>query len=332
MPDEDSKNENQHKAINEWAYKYLSTHGYTIKNNLPETVQNTPWSYVIRYFTAEGYIYLKHTPELLALEANVIQILDDQFQASVPKLIARNVGLNCFLMKDAGTPLRQVLKKKFDETLLCNAVDQFTSLQLTIADHINIFFDIGVPDWRLDKLPGLYQQLLLQKAVLIEDGLSEIEIIKLQSLAPKVANLCNKLSGYSIKQSIVQPDFHDNNILINERSQNITFIDLGEVVISHPFFSLINYLDQIRKHHALTEQDGRYVRIRNACFNNYLQLNANEHILEAFKIARTLLFIYGALTSYRLMIACDKKEFRGLFQRHARPSIQLKEFLAVCSN
>lgn len=224
------------KEIIQWGCQFLSSHGYKLKNNLPETVQDTPWSYVARFATSDGYIYLKHTPEQLALEATIIQTPRDQFHAPVPKIIAHNAELNCFLMKDAGQSLREILKKKFDMVLLHKAVNQFTLLQLAVADHVDVFLDIDVPDWRLDKLPDLYMQLLSQKDILIADGLSEIEISNLEALCPKVFNLCKKLSGYSIKQTIVQPDFNDNNTLIDDVSQDITIIDLGEIVISHPFF------------------------------------------------------------------------------------------------
>lgn len=90
------------KKIIQWGYKYLLSHGYTLENRLPENVQNTPWSYVIRFETSDGYIYLKHTPELLAWEPTITQVLHDQFHASVPKVIAHNTELNFFLMKDAG--------------------------------------------------------------------------------------------------------------------------------------------------------------------------------------------------------------------------------------
>jgi len=323
-------NDNLNKEIIQWGCKYLASHGYTLKSNQPEHVQNTPWSYVIRFATSDGYIYLKHTPNLLALEAIITQILHDQFHASVPEVIAHNAELNCFLMKDAGRPLREILKKKFDAALLCNAIDQFTSMQLAVADHVNIFLDMGVPDWRLDKLPDLYMQLLLQKDILIADGLSEIEIIELEKLLPKVSNLCKKLSDYDIKQSIVQPDFHDNNVLIADISRDITIIDLGEIVISHPFFSLVNCMLQAKKHHALTDEDDRYLQLMDACLKNYRIFGSKRHLLDAFAIARILLFIYGALCNYRLMNACDKARFTSSFQRHGRPSVPLKEFMTAC--
>ena len=323
-------NDNLNKEIIQWGCDYLSSHGYTLKSNLPESVQNTPWSYVVRFTTSDGYIYLKHTPSLLALEANIIRILHDQFHASVAEIIAHKAELNCFLMKDAGRPLREILKQQFDATLFCKAIDQFTSLQVAAADHVSLFIEVGVPDWRLDKLPDLYMQLLSQKEILIADGLSEKEISELEKLLPMVSNVCQKLSGYGIKPSIVQPDFNDNNTLIADTSRAITIIDLGEIAISHPFFSLINCLQQAKKHHALTDEDDTYLQLMDACLKNFMIFASKKHLLNAFAKARILFFIYGALANYRLMIACDKASFTSSFQRHGRPSIPLKEFITAC--
>lgn len=205
--------ESDSKEIIQWGCDQLSFLGYTLKSKQPENVANTPWSYVIRFETSGGWVYLKHMPDLIALEATIIQILHDQFLANVPTVLAHSAELNCFLMKDAGRPLREILKRQFDATLLCKAIEQFTSVQIAVASHVNVFLDIGVPDWRLDKLPNLYMQLLAQKDVLIADGLSEIEIGELEALLPKISDLCKKLSGYSIKETFVQPDCNDNNTL-----------------------------------------------------------------------------------------------------------------------
>lgn len=319
------------KEIIQWSCEYLSSHGYILKTNLPENVQSTPWSYVIRFATTDGYVYLKHTPELLALEASIIQILRDQFHASVPEVIAHNPELNCFLMKDAGQPLRGILKQKFDETLIIKAIDQFTSLQIAVADRVDIFLNIGVPDWRLDKLRDLYKELIAKKDILIADGLSELEMRELENLIPQVNKLCKILSNYSIKQSIVQPDFNDNNSLIDEASQKITIIDLGEISISHPFFSLINCLYVMKKHHSLTDEDDAYQKIKEACLKNYMNFESKENLLYAFKVAHVLFFIYQALANYRLLYACDQSKFIASFQRHGKPGAELKKFITACS-
>lgn len=81
-------NDNLNKEIIQWACKYLSSLGYQLKSNLPEIVQSTPWSYVIRFETSDGYIYLKHASERLALEATIIKILHNKFRANVATIIA----------------------------------------------------------------------------------------------------------------------------------------------------------------------------------------------------------------------------------------------------
>lgn len=321
--------ETDHLAALQWGSDYLRSHGQTLKINQAEIVQNTPWSFVARFATSDGHIYLKQTPRLLGLEPVIIQTLRSQFHAPVPVIIEHNAKLNCFLMRDAGSSLRTILKQKFNPNLLCAAIDEFSAVQMSVADHIDVFLAIGVPDWRLDKLPDLYQQLLAKKTLLIADGLSELDIDKLETLVPTVAFLCEKLSRYAIKQSIVQPDFNDNNTLIDKLSQVITICDLGEITISHPFFSLLNCLHVLRKHHALTAEDAIYLQIQAACFKNYLQFESKTHLLEAFSLAHPLFFIYGALANERLSNACDKARLLAEYPEQARPGFSLKEFMSA---
>lgn len=294
-----------------------------------EIVVQTPWSSVVRIKTGNELFYLKTTPVRIALEANIIQLLHDQFHAPVPKVIAHNSELHCFLMKDAGISLRSILKKKFDTDLLCKAIEQFTALQITVADYVDNFINIGVPDWRLNKMPDLYGQAILQKDLLMADGLSEFEVNELEKLHPKITDLCEKLADYAIKQTIVQPDFNDNNTLISDNSQNITIIDLGEISISHPFFSLLNCLYQVRKHYALTEDDHDYLQIKHACLKNYMKYESEKNVADALEIANVLWFVYGLLAHDRLIHACGQEQLLS-FQR-GRLSEMLKELIAVCN-
>lgn len=309
------------KAI-EWAMNVLKK----TKINTKIIVQ-TPWSSVFKINTGNEIFYLKNTPELIALEADIINFLHDNFFAPVPTVIAHNSELHCFLMKDAGTSLRSILKKKFDADLICKAIEQFTSLQITVADSVDDFIAIGVPDWRLNKMPDLYKQTILQKDLLMADGLSELEVNELEKLAPKITDLCERLSDYAIKQTIVQPDFNDNNTLIDDKSNAITIIDLGEISISHPFFSLLNFLHVIKKHHNLTNEDAIYLKIKNACLKNYTQLESEKNVADILKIANVLWFVYGLLAQDRLMQACGKKQLMSF--QHGKLSEMLKELIAI---
>jgi aminoglycoside phosphotransferase (APT) family kinase protein len=154
-------------------------------------------------------------------------------------------------------------------------------------------------------------------------------VSELHRLLPTVSHLCRKLASYPIKQTLVQCDFHDNNILIDDTLQTLTFIDLGEIVISHPFFSLVGCLRQAKTHHALTEGDAAYQQLRQACLNNFMHLGTDAELTEAFSVAGILWFMYEALAQYRLRNACDQARFLS-FQRQGKLSGALNDFITAC--
>ncbi len=311
----------------QWGFKQLDAAGYDLEAKHPEIVQDTPWSYVIRFKTSIGYVYLKQTPLQIALEPRIIEALHKQFNASVPEIIAHNDKLHCFLMKDVGISLRLILKAKLDEALVCNVIDQFLLLQQAVADDVDVLLKVGVPDYRLKKLPELYRTLIAKKDILVADGLSESEVSQLKGLYPAVSSLCHQLSSYSIKETLVQPDFNDNNALMNHVTKKITIIDLGEIVISHPFFSLLNFLFVIKKHHGLADDSKIYLALEKHCFNAF-QMDAQD-LSKAIELSRKLFFVYAALGNDRLRCACDEMQLTGEFQRHGRIAPSLKALLEI---
>lgn len=221
----------------QWAINTLESQGHVIQNKTPEIIQQTPWSDVCRFLTNQGYCYLKKTPAALSQESAIIHVLHEQFHAHVPQIIAEDPEQYCFLMHDAGIPLREFFKQGFQPDLLIQAVQHYTAIQLMTANKLSLFLEKGALDWRLEKLPTLYQQLIEQEALLIEDGLTPEEVKKLRGLSSKLSLLCEQLSHYNIPETFGHCDFHDNNILINTETHQTTLIDLGEVAITHPFFS-----------------------------------------------------------------------------------------------
>jgi hypothetical protein len=90
-----------------WALSTLQVTGYILQNSTPEVILQTPWLHVYRFDTDQGYCYLKQVPQGLSLEPQVIHLLRESCGASVPVLIAENPQEHCFLMQDAGIPLRE---------------------------------------------------------------------------------------------------------------------------------------------------------------------------------------------------------------------------------
>src|SRR5262249_16452508 len=158
--------------------------------------------------------------------------LVNQLYISAPTVIAINDKLYCFLMDDGGITLRKYLKAESQPALLCKAINQFTTIQRAIENHISSFFPLEVPDWRLNQLPNLYNQLINQVEVLKAEGMTEDELKKLHDLSHDVSEQCELLAQYQIPETLVQPDFNTNNILFNPISKQMTLIDLGEISIT----------------------------------------------------------------------------------------------------
>ncbi len=104
----------------EWDQSYLVINGYNI-NDLPHIIRAMPWSKITHFSTSKGSIYLKEMVPLFSMEPRLIQTLAQWDGDSVPKVIAMNKDLSCFLMEDAGIPLSKHLKMDVKIDLLVKA-------------------------------------------------------------------------------------------------------------------------------------------------------------------------------------------------------------------
>jgi hypothetical protein len=161
---------------------------------------------------------------------------------------------------------------------------------------------------------------------MIHDRWVNLGWLALRRLEPYDAKVSSTvLKGRGCGNTALLPD----NTLIDDKSQAITIIDLGEIAISHPFFSLLNCLHVIKKHYALTNADDTYLKIKDACLKNYMRFESEKNVLNAFEIAYVLWFAYGLLAHDRLMQACGKEKLMSF--QHGKLSEMLKEFIAVCA-
>lgn len=316
-----------HTDIITWARDCLIVKGYCLQQP-PHIVVETPWSTVIRFSTSKKDIYLKQMPACLSLEPKVMQLLAAHCKACVPEVVAINEDLHCFLMKDAGEKLREYLKTNFQPDLLCRAITEFTAIQRATENQLEPFLALGVPDWRLEHFPDLFDQLITHGEFLKADGLTEKELHILWSLRPRISKQCELLSTYDIPETLVQSDFHSNNILIHHGTQKITFIDLGETVITHPFFSLHTFLRQAIIHHGVKECDHVYLRLQDACFKNWSELS-KQQLLKGFWLTEKLWPVYSALGFYRLVSSVDLQAFKSHYaDRPHRLAGYLRAYIA----
>jgi hypothetical protein len=317
-----------HTHTLKWATDCLISKGYSLQHS-PEIVVETPWSNVIRFSTSKEDIYLKQTPPSISVEPKIMQLLANQFHANVPAVIAINEDLHCFLMEDAGQTLRKYLKTAVQPDLLCKAIRQYTTIQRSTENHIESFLTLGAPDWRLDKLPNLYDQITNQTDLLKADGITDEELDLLRDLSSKIAEQCELLSQYQIPETLVQPDFNTNNLLFDPNTKKMTLIDLGEIVIAHPFFSLHNFLLQATIHHEVKEPNQIYYQLQDSCFESWLELATKNQLLEVFTLTKKLWPVYSALAYFRLMMSVDLQALKSFYaNRPNRLAGFFREYIA----
>lgn len=310
----------------QWAIKQLNEFGYQVLNPSPSIVQDTQWSEVSRFETDRGFVFLKQTPPGLAIEPKIIDILQKKFHAHVPTLIAVNQKEHCFLMQDAGISLNKFFQNNFQPDILIQTMHDYSKFQLSTLDSIDFFLDEGLPDWRLEKLPALYQDLISQESLLIDDGLSQDDLLILQKLEPKFISICEKLSGYKIKNTFGHADFHDKNIVINPHTKQTTMIDLGEVVITYPFFSFLNCLHMAKYNFAFS--DSLYHELKIACFKPWLSLETEEHLFEILTLMQQCWSIHAALGELRLINSVSPANSIEL-RKQGRLANKLRHWIAI---
>ena len=293
------QNKSQWISCIEWALDTLQRLGYSIQNATPETILQTPWSSVYRFVTQQGYCYLKKVPAALSREPQVIDLLQKTCAAPVPKLIANNPQEHCFLMQDAGIPLREFFKQEFNAELFIKIIHDYIAVQHKSITYLKYFLNLGVSDWRLTKIPELYSELIQQEELLRSDGLTNAELKQLSQLTQKVIALCEQLSDYAIPDAFNHSDFHDNNILIHPKTRQITLIDLGEVDITHPFFSLSNILHRVKENCLL--QNDVYQALQQQALQPWLDYAPHDHLLKAMSLIQRHWSIHTALAEYRLL-------------------------------
>lgn len=306
----------------EWALKEMHHRSIIVDIAQSTLVVQTPWSTVIRLVTSEKIsYYLKIPTKGLGDEAGIFQLLRDKAHAAVPIVLAKNDQLNAFLAQDLGESLRSLLKQGQGVAYLADAARDFAVLQKNSCALVQELMEMGVPYWGLDQLTQKAAELFEQKELLIADGMSLNEYQTLRDTLPSIERLCQELQAVGLPMALVQCDFHDNNIVITNNPPAVGFIDLGEIVISHPFFSIFNFINQVKKHHPdLISQN----ELDN-CYNKYCAVWGVTPTPSLEQPLAVLWLVYEALGQYRLYQCCDTKKLTNI--QKGKLSSRLKDFI-----
>jgi aminoglycoside phosphotransferase (APT) family kinase protein len=203
---------------------------------------------------------------------------------------------------------------------LSEALRILARMQIDSFPHVESLLAAGCPDRRLERLANEIRTLLYEPSVLAR--LLPEEVDKLQALVPRFEQMCERLAGYGVPQTLLHGDFHGGNLLA--RDGHILIFDWTDGCIAHPFLDLITALTN--SHHLLADQE------RAAARDTYLaawtSYESPERLLEAGELAWPLGALHQAV-SYRGIMATPSDETRwelagaaGYFLKHALNAVE----------
>lgn len=285
------------KTPTQWAEAILRQQGMVLLDK-PKLIRDMPWSRVEQLTTNQGHVYLKQMTPLFEIEGQLVLYLLAHVTKCVPTVLAIDEEANCFLMLDAGMPLRDFLQMQYQVSPVCEALTCYATIQQQCIPHVDNLFSLGVPDWRLQRLPALYESLISQKKMLIADGLTKEELTQLRSLQPTLIDLCMKLAAFGIPETIEHGDFHDNNVLVDDK--RITVNDWGDATITHPFFSCVSWLESARRNHGFDEQHVYYQTALNAYLSAWRDFGDIAKLSMVFELAKRIRPVVFAMSFSRI--------------------------------
>jgi len=183
------------------------------------------WSTVLRVPTADGDLFFKAVAPAHRFEAGLTARLAELQPGRVTEVLAVDAERGWFLMRDAGTRLRELVETAADLDHWERLLPEYARLQIEVAPHAQELLDLGTPDHRLAVLP---QQL--RDLAETDYGRFALEAL------PRFEELCSTLAAAGIPETIQHDDLHDGQVFWREG--RYLFFDWGDSCVSHPFHSL----------------------------------------------------------------------------------------------
>jgi len=296
---------------------------FLIRNGLSggiERIAATPYSEVDKITTESGVYYLKKTPPALFIETRILSLLRRiDPSLAVPEVVAEDEEDFRFVMRSCGDEtLRSLFSGRADTGLLETAVREYKRIQEASAPRVRDFLGIGVPDWRLSRLPGLYGDFVRDEGTLERWGVGRDDRTELRAMEKIFADACRRAASCGIPDALNHSDFQENNMVIAHATGKISIIDWGEVTIGPALWPVVGFFKKICRRYALSAESPEGQRLLESFMSG--EGLGKEDTADAFRSLSLLDCIYYVLSlaalekntgtvsaewSARIKTACD---------------------------
>lgn len=286
-----------------------------------------PWSIVLRCSTGEGPVWFKAPSAACAHEVGVVRMLAAMRPDRMADVLATDAEDAWMLTRDAGAPLRSLIRPTGDIGPWRDVLPRYAELQRALSERLPALLELGTPDLRLAVLPAMYDDLLADRAAWDTAGpagLTSAEHGRLRELAPRFRDLCEALAQHGIPESLNHGDLHDKNVFM--RDDRVVFLDWGDCSVTHPFISLRTVFVSIEISLGLEEYTltPEMAELRDLYLTSWLPFGSLDRLRAAADCAELLSPIVGASAWRRALVTADADQ-RAIYA-HAVPEL-LREFL-----
>jgi hypothetical protein len=216
--------------------------------------RDRPWAAMYRVPTLEGQLWFKACGEVQAFEPRLTSELATRWPDRVVRVLAHDAERRWLLTADAGSDVGVAGNPP---ELWLRILPRYAELQIGEVEHVDAHLEGGVPDMRLETLPGRFDQLVARELPFDAD-----EVARLRSFAPHFADLCRQLAAEHPVHSIQHDDLHMRSLF--QDGDTLRILDWGDSSIAHPFGSLVVTFRFLEELNGLPPAHPWFDRLRDA--------------------------------------------------------------------
>jgi hypothetical protein len=284
-----------------WAREQLAGLGFAL---IGEPVQVRSWerSSLWHFPTANGLVYFKAVAEAFGYEPKLSQALAEWATEHVAPVLAVEPERRWLLMGGAG---QNSLLRDRDPAHWEAALRQYAQLQIALSPRVDDLLALGVPDRRLETLPGYIEALLADTAALKNSptGLADDEIASLRRCEPELHAACRALAASGIPASLEHGDFASGQIMAVPNG-GYRFIDWSDSSLSFPFFSLLFFWAELEG--SFDDLTGVPERLRAAYLEPWTAFASVSELVELYQLAMRVAPLHHALIYHRTILPTMK--------------------------
>lgn len=247
------------------------------------------WGRTVRVETKNDVLFFKEPSAPGRFESIVVSDIAQRWPGLVPDIVATDHDRGWLLMRDHGVPVREAAAS--DPVGVLEAIlPLYSVIQRESRDLVERWISAGIPDRRLELLPGLVDDIASGKTWL---GPLDVPYDLVEPAIADLTLVVGELSRSPFAIGIDHSDMHEGNILVADGSARL--IDWGDASITHPFATLFVAFQHVVSGSRAGERLGVAHRLRDAYLDAWAADASRDELRDAFAKATWLGYVIRAL-------------------------------------